>query len=397
MIKYWRMLKTRGMRGVTVLGDVLRPNAEGVPGGVDGQIAWLHLALRYQVQAACGLAPKLLSPTECPTLHGLIAAERSPANAAGYWAARHAAPLPNSPIRDLLEERLAGQFCIGYELPPYLTLLLDGLRVPYLDLRIHPVRFLDDLLFAAHPSDSRMAAPLAEWAMPRSLAWNGAGLHQAAARLQPTAQIHPGTLLVIGQRPSDATQVAGGDFFSATTVRDKLKRLCPAEVPVLLKDHPSRERHSLVTEMRAVRPDARFTNEGIYRLLADPGIGHVLTVNSSVAYEAAFFDKTVTTLLPPPVRLAWRGDATRRKAHVTIGDAFLNTDFWRGVLTPFTEVTAKDGFRLPPQRNRLRTALGEFWGFRDADNLQQAASGGSPPVAGTRRRPVGLSLELARP
>ena len=395
MINYWRMLKKRGIHGVTVLGDILRPNAEGAPGGVDGQIAWLHLALRYQVQAACGLAPKLLSPTECPTLHGLLAAERSPANAAAYWAARHAAPLPSSPIRDLLEERLEGQFCIGYELPPYLTLLLDALCVPYLDLRIHPVRFLDDLLFAARPSDPRMAAPIAEWATPRSLAWNSAGLYQAAARLRPDAQIRPGTLLVIGQRPSDATQVAGGDFFRAAAIRNTLKRLLPAETPILLKDHPSGERHSLLAEVATARPDAQFTDRGIYRLLADPAIGHVLTVNSSVAYEAAFFDKKVTTLLPLPIRLAWRGDATRRRTHVTIGDAFLNTDFWRGMLVPYTAVTTKDGFRLPSQRNRLRVALGEFWGFRDTDLSQQSAPSGGPPL-GTRRRPVEQSLELCR-
>ena len=36
-------------------------------------------------------------------------------------------------------------------------------------------------------------------------------------------------------------------------------------------------------------PDARFTDTPIYQLLADPAIGRVLTVNSSVAYEAPFF------------------------------------------------------------------------------------------------------------
>ena len=137
MLKFRSTLKVSSLQGVTVLGDVLRPNPEGMPGGVDGQIGWLHLVLRHTVQAACGLAPKLLSPSSCPTLHGLITAERSPAAAPSYWAARHGRMLPRSPIRDLLEEQLTGQFCIGYELPPYLVRLLDTLRVPYIDLRVH--------------------------------------------------------------------------------------------------------------------------------------------------------------------------------------------------------------------------------------------------------------------
>jgi hypothetical protein len=367
MLKFWSVLKAESIRGVVVLGDILRPNPEGMPGGVDGQIGWLHLALRHQVHAACGLAPTLLSPSSCSTLHGLITAERSPAAAQSYWAARHGRMLPRSPIRDLLEERLAGQFCIGYELPPYLIQLLDDLRVPYVDLRVHPIRFLDDLLFGVRPSSARMAPALAEWAVPRSIALNSAGLHEAEARLRPRLACGPGALLVLGQRPGDATQITGGDFFDAMTIREKLHRLCPPGTPILLKDHPSGERHSLVAEVLAARPEARFAETPIYQLLADPAIGRVLTVNSSVAYEAPFFDKPVTNMLPLPVQVAWRGDPLRRGMHATIGDAFLNTDFWRGLLAPYAPVSAVDGYRLARKRNRLRVALGEFWGFRDPD------------------------------
>ena len=382
MLKFRSTLKVSSLHGVTVLGDVLRPNPEGMPGGVDGQIGWLHLVLRHTVQAACGLAPKLLSPSSCPTLHGLITAERSPAAAPSYWAARHGRMLPRSPIRDLLEEQLTGQFCIGYELPPYLVRLLDTLRVPYIDLRVHPVRFLDDLLFAARPSSARMDATLADWAVPRSVALNSAGLHEAAARLRPRLACGPGALLVLGQRPTDATQIAGDGFFDAAAIREKLRRLCPPETTIVLKDHPSGERHSLVTEVLTVRPDARFTDTPIYQLLPDPAIGRVLTVNSSVAYEAPFFDKPVTNLLPLPVQLAWQGDPLKRGMHATIGDGFLNTDFWRGLLAPYTPVTAADGYRLARKHNRLRVALGEFWGFTDATE----PATGTPVAVPSHRR-----------
>ncbi len=362
----WFHFHRRRVAGVTILGDVLRPNPEGEPGGVDGQIAWLHLAVRRQIESACGMAPTLLSATECPALRDWIAAQRSPEDAADYWAARHDWVSPFGSVRDLLEPCLAGQFCVGYELPPYLTRLLDAMGLPYLDLRIHPVRFLDDLLFAARASDPRVAVCLATWAVPRDLASAGAGLHEAAARLHRRSARKPGALLVVGQHPNDSTQIAEGAFFDAAAKRAEIGRLCMASSAVLAKDHPSGERHSLVAEALAARPDARLTRTSIYRLLADPGIGRVLTVNSSVAYEAPFFGKPVTTLLPLPIQIAWRGETTEPGTHVTVGDSFLATDFWRDMLAPYARVSAHDGCRPAPKPNRLRVALDAAWGYEGA-------------------------------
>jgi hypothetical protein len=358
----WLHFHRQRIAGVTILGDVLRPNPEGQPGGVDGQAAWLHLAVRRQVEAACGKAPTLLSAVECPALRDWVAAQRTPSDAAAYWAARHDWVSPFGSLRDLLEPRLAGQFCVGYELPPYLSRLLDTMGLPYLDLRLHPVRFLDDLLFAARASDPRVAAGLAAWAVPRDLASDGAGLHEAAARLHPRSARDPGALLVVGQRLNDATQIADGAFFDAAARRAEIQHLCTASSAVLAKDHPCGERHSLVAEALASRPDARLARVGVYRLLADPSVGRVLTVNSSVAYEAPFFGKPVTTLLPLPAQIAWRGEPATPGTHVTVGDAFLATDFWRDALAPYARVSPHDGRRLAPKPNRLRVALDVAWG-----------------------------------
>lgn len=232
------------------------------------------------------------------------------------------------------------------------------------------------MLFAARASEPRAAAGLAAWAVPRDVASDGAGLHEAAARLHPRAARDPGALLVVGQHPDDAAQIADGAFFDAATRRAEIQRLCASSTAVIAKDHPCGERHPLVAEALASRPDTRLARVGVHRLLADPSIGHVLTVNGGVAYEAAFFGKPVTTLLPLPVQLAWRGDPVTPGAHVTIGDAFLATDFWRDVLAPYVRVSARDGRRLAPKPNRLRAALGIAWddqpASRPAPHLDRA-------------------------
>lgn len=79
-------------------------------------------------------------------------------------------------------ERLHGRFCVGYEMPPWLVRLLDDSSVPYLDLRLHPVGFLDDLMFAARASCRDTQAALFPLAVSETEVIATAGLRAAMCR-----------------------------------------------------------------------------------------------------------------------------------------------------------------------------------------------------------------------
>ena len=129
------------IKGVIVVGDLLRPDGSGQPGGVDRSTIWLWNAVKRQVFIASGLSSEVFT---AESLRNWIESLRSPSEADPFWASIHE-HLPNP---EHIIERLHHQFCIGYEMPPWLIHLLDTHRIPYIDLRLHPIRFLDDLLFA---------------------------------------------------------------------------------------------------------------------------------------------------------------------------------------------------------------------------------------------------------
>ncbi len=371
------------IRGITVIGDLLRPDGRGNPGGVDAPVVWLFNAVKRQVALACELPISVLSTRQLPDLAHALRRDRPAEESALSWARYYQSLDPAACDSDRRQgdgggfvtafaahvlPRLREHFCIGYELPPYLVSILDQEGIAYLDLRIHPVRFLDDLLFAVRSSEAQTRGALLEMAIAELEVIATAGLREAMCQLITNARLPDDTLVVLGQRPMDSTQIIEGRFFDAMDHSDRIAAVCAGHAAVLLKPHPQEREHSLLAVASGTaRNIIGVTNDNLYRLLSLPQVTAVLTVNSSAAHEVPYFGQQLHTLGPLPIRLAWRGDKPEAGRHVSIGDHVLTPDFWRVVLAPHAPVSHPDGMRLTPKPNRLRIALDSFWNFQEID------------------------------
>jgi hypothetical protein len=352
--------------GAVVVGDLLRPDGSGRPGGTDRATFWLWNAIKRQVHLACGLPVEVM--TTAGEIGNWIGGSRPASEADGYWAAMHAGVEWSEELQHLVLDRLLGRFCIGYELPPWLVRLLDAHDVPHVDLRLHPIRFLDDLMFAVRASCAETQAALLATAVQESEVIATAGLREAMCRYISEAKVPERTLLVVGQRRFDSTQIVDGGFFDAAPRAAEIHALCAEYPAVVLKPHPLDRHHSLL-EVAAAAPGRVLgvIDDNAYRLMSLPQIEAVLTVNSGLAQEAPYFGKRVHALAPLALRLGWRGVAPAPAVHAAMDDAVLTPDFWRMVLAPHAAVTALDGMRLRPKPNRLRIALDSFWNYQEID------------------------------
>ena len=355
------------VRGVTVTGDFVRSDRDGRPGEGDRSIVWLFNAIKRQVSRASFLPVHLLTARDCAELGRWVESARPPQDADRYWAAVYDDLPMDAALERTLLPRLQGRFVVGNELPPYLRRLLDRLGTPWLDLRIHPVRFLDDLLFAAGASEPETRHALLGMAVPEDHVYAAAGLIEAMCRYTADCGLPAETLLVVGQRTMDSSQIVAGRFFDALERRAEVGAICAGYRAVLLKPHPYGGQHSLLLAAAAAPNALGVTADNLYRMLAQAEIASVLTVNSSVAYEARYFDKRIHTLAPLPVRIAWRGGRDEADTCASLDDRVLSGDFWRVVLAPHASVSPCDGARLPPKPNRLRIALDSFWNFQEID------------------------------
>jgi hypothetical protein len=358
------------IEAVAIVGDLLRPDGKGRPGGVDRPALWLFNAIKRQLYLAAGLPVEPLITAGLPELRGCLEASRPAETADAYWASIYAALPASGPLASLVIERLRRRFCVGYELPPWLVRLLDDSLVPYLDLRLHPVRFMDDLLFAARASCRDTQAALFSLAVNETEVIATAGLREAMCRFISEAKVPDDTLLVVGQRPFDSSQVVDGGFFDAWPIASEIHAICGQHRAVILKPHPHDKEHSLLAVAATASEPARVLGvitDNLYRIMALPQVSTVLTVNSSVAHEAPYFGKRVHTLAPLPIRLGWSSDAPEPELYASLDDVVLTPDFWRIVLAPYAPVSKPDGMRLRPKPNRLRIAFDSFWNYQEID------------------------------
>jgi uncharacterized membrane protein YkvA (DUF1232 family) len=344
---------------------LLRPGKDGRLGETDRQVRWLADLIRPQVRLASGIDLGTITADSIST-DALARFVDEPDPVAG-WARRfEGRDLPDELI-EFYRARLHDAFCVTFEAPPYLLEVFAHLHVPFLDIRIHPVRFLDDLIFAVRAAGPQMQAYLRQEALPESSMYVQAGIRAATARGISAKIAGEDALLVIGQARHDGTQITNGRFADATLYLDDIEAIGGRHRTILLKPHPYDPHHSLIERVRRAFPHARVARDNVYSLLSAPEVTEVLTFNSSVAYEASFFGKPVRTLLARPFDVAFREHEGRQGCHESIGDHLLDVDFWRYALASYVPVTATDGVRISPKPNRLRISLQTFWNFNEID------------------------------
>src|SRR5271154_5207356 len=161
----------------------MRPDGRGQSGGVDRATVWLFDAIKRQLNLACGLPVEVMTAAGDPAVRTWLETSRHASAAHRYWARTYQDLPQSSELDAILVRRLRGRFCVGYELPPGMRKLLDSIGAPYIDLRLHPVRFLDDLLFAARASEPATQAALLAMAEPEADVLITAGLREAMCHM----------------------------------------------------------------------------------------------------------------------------------------------------------------------------------------------------------------------
>jgi hypothetical protein len=194
------------IEGITIVGDVIRPDGNGRPGGTDRPATWLYNAIKRPIQLASRLPVEVITASNSG-IGPWIERSRPREAAALDWASAYQALPDGDPTQDLLSRRLHHRFCVGYELPPYFIRVLDRARIPWIDIRLHPVRFLDDLLFAVRAAHAETRAALLPISIAESEVIVTAGLREAMCQFISDATVPAGTLIVVGQRPMDSSQI----------------------------------------------------------------------------------------------------------------------------------------------------------------------------------------------
>jgi len=356
---------------VVITGDVLRANANGTP-NQPLNIRWLYNLLHYPISRALGSAKlEIVIWDDEGTLDGrrvyeLCGLEPNEENWARLATAEE---LPPGAV-EYLSPFFRGAVVIGFELPDVLIRTFHALQIDYVDLTIHPVRFLDDILFGVRTSIPEAFEVLKVRAVDEDVFHIQAGLHKATVSRMTPLPIPADSCLCVGQTRVDKSLVAQGRILSLLDYRDEVQRIIDRHSRTYFKPHPYAAGQEDVVRALVELGDVEITGENIYRLLADEHITEVFGISSSAIYEAAFFGKKGTYLYMNPLRL-W--DATRPSnfdpwVFVPVYDDLLSPRCWAELLARRLKVNTCPENRLAPKASRLRISLQSHWGYNFLDS-----------------------------
>jgi len=263
---------------------------------------------------------------------------------------------------------------LAMELPPWLRLLCEERDVPYIDLRVSPLRFARDLYVAMRTNDRSMFERMRPFAVPDDecrleAATMAASIrcHQRSLRVTGRHDFSLGRSLVfIGQVATDAAVIAAdGTVLRCAMFADQLRALDDGR-RLWYKPHPYAG--AFADEERAVLAeifgrDAETCMQNVYQILSSNEDVHLVALTSGVLQEAAYFGKSAHSLHGPATPIAADEDAHEDGGYLQIRfEDYLAPMFWHAVLAP--QRPAPRVPRLPAmQPNQFREGLGLWWDY----------------------------------
>ncbi|MBP0494790.1 hypothetical protein [Roseomonas indoligenes] len=351
------------IRRIVFTGDVLRPGETGFRPGQTENILWFHRLVRAQAAAAARCEVPVVtwgSGIDTPGLYEMWGAEKSWRG----WARIFDAGFAPEGVVAAVERAFADSVVIGFELAESMKRILSLLGIPFIDFGVHPVRFMDDVFFAVQTNDAAVFEAMLPDHAEDGAFYGAAGLLAATAlKARPDLRLGAETL-IIGQTRIDRSLIRGGRVVDLSDFVPAL-RAAVGNGGAAFKPHPYS--HTDFGTLAAGFPfqALRLTYENVYVLMAAEELRRVVGVSSSVLLEARYFGVESVVFHESPFDIPDRRAEAVPGQHLSVVDAWGDTDFWRRILAPLMPVTRMDrqGFRRAP--NALRTSLRNFWGYNE--------------------------------
>ena len=279
------------------------------------------------------------------------------------WVSIYNKPASTEVISKIYDT-FSNSIVIGFELPDYLRKILDLLDYPYIDFTIHPIRFMQDLLFGVRTNIKDLAENLQPWVVAESDISIEAGLRMASLTRLPPIQEYGcinGAALFCAQTVDDKVLIRDHRMMQAKDFLEDFMKISRFHDRVLVKPHPFSEDNPIISALTQLFSNTVKVRNNFYHLLAQDGISHVYSISSSTSIEARYFQKSGTHLAKYPYSFSTK--ICSPFEYLTVGSDIFSPPFWTAILNAAQiNVRAVPEFRSGNIPNTMRKSLRSYWG-----------------------------------
>ena len=262
---------------------------------------------------------------------------------------------------------------IGHETTKQTREIYRRLNVPFVDMWLSPLRFLDDTLFSMNSSNAAVNERIFSYHLDDEIAYIEADrlkiqTYRGWRRVE--ADIVPNSALFAGQMMNDKSvcDVKTGKFLSVLDFKEKFEKLGEDYNKVYYAKHPYlRSGDEEINEYLATLPFVEFTTIPTYRMLASHRIQKVASLSSSVLTEATYFGKETECFFKPVMTI---NDETDIDTFANIYQDFVFADFWADILSPIMFTNEVKKVRYLTQKDKIRDMIGAYYAHADIDKTE---------------------------
>lgn len=266
------------------------------------------------------------------------------------------------------EEWFENSFIVCHEMPPVFKKICNILGLFYIDIRVHPVRYLDDHMFGMATNHPEVFENLKYYLVDNTLFYLYANMFKTTADFYDL-KLDTNSALIVGQTNVDAALYENGKVHTIFEYEDVIREMGKQYTTVYYKPHPFNKDLKEIYAFLKQFPFIKIINENIYYLLSDEKIKAVYAISSGVLTEAEYFGKKAYPLYKKYLNYTYdKGSTFDPDLYITVKDSFYNPLFWWNVLKGIVE-TKEDccDIQLPIRPNRMRAALNDYWGNTPLD------------------------------
>lgn len=256
----------------------------------------------------------------------------------------------------------ARRLLIGHEIPKAQVAYFNSAGIPFVDLRVSPIRFMaQDNLLAIGSNCPPLVEVLAAFAVPPADIVLEARALSLSLRYRDLGQYQfaPGALVFFSERPVDRDSIHHGDERPLASYTNELAALAQRYANKYIIAHPNEPAADLAL-LEGL--GFRSATANLYAALASDRVAAVSAIRSGILSEALPFGKQVHAL-EAPTTLLWNGrdsigDGFSRFFNV-MPDHALSQPFWENMLVGELRHQRGQVFARRPQ-DLIRRALNNW-------------------------------------
>lgn len=260
-------------------------------------------------------------------------------------------------LKDIFRDSLV----ISYESSPALLKLYNELGIDYIDIAIHPIRFLDDYVFAIRSNIEHVRLNLVKYKIKDEVCREKARVYKAkSARLDVFQKLPACSALFVGQMDQDSSLIENGRMISLDEVKMHLEEISSNYPKIYYKKHPHNKNTKSIIEFIEKLERIEAVEWNIYDALGSGVFSKVISISSGVLHESKYFDCDSKRLSQARDYYSVNEVQDEFTYHGILRLPMIK-DFWESIFynTPYA-----DKYLYDPYAGAMQKSLNVTWGGR---------------------------------